>query len=151
LGTAQDKIQLLLTDMVLPDGMMGRELAEKLKARTEKLKVVINQRYSASVVGKGPTLVEGVNFLQKAISSAKTRANGAGLPESTRDWRIIVESEGQVIRVPDLSAYWGLVELAPPNLFHAAVSGPERSMDHLHLSSVTKLRSLWVKAGRSVP
>jgi PAS domain S-box-containing protein len=58
-------IQLLLTDMVLPDGMMGRELAEKLKGEKPQLKVIYTSGYSANVVGKGPSLVEGVNFLQK--------------------------------------------------------------------------------------
>ncbi|MGB7746682.1 MAG: response regulator [Verrucomicrobiia bacterium] len=61
----KDGIQLLLTDMVLPDGMMGRELAEKLKGEKPQLKVIYTSGYSASVVGKGPSLVEGVNFLQK--------------------------------------------------------------------------------------
>ena len=61
----KDGIQLLLTNMVLPDGMMGRELAEKLKGEKPQLKVIYTSGYSASVVGKGPSLVEGVNFLQK--------------------------------------------------------------------------------------
>jgi PAS domain S-box-containing protein len=67
----KDKIQLLLTDMVLPDGMMGRELAEKLKGEKPRLKVVYTSGYSANVVGKGPALVEGVNFLQKPYHPQK--------------------------------------------------------------------------------
>ena len=67
----KDEIQLLLTDMVLPDGMMGRELAEKLKGEKPQLKVVFTSGYSASVVGKGPSLVEGVNFLQKPYHPQK--------------------------------------------------------------------------------
>ena len=67
----KDKIQLLLTDMVLPDGMMGRELAEKLQGEKPHLKVVYTSGYSASVVGKGPALVEGVNFLQKPYHPQK--------------------------------------------------------------------------------
>ena len=70
-GQHKDEIQLLLTDMVLPDGMMGRELAEKLKGEKPKLKVVYTSGYSASVVGKGPALVEGVNFLQKPYHPQK--------------------------------------------------------------------------------
>ena len=61
----KDRIQLLLTDMVLPDGMMGRELAEKVKGEKPQLKVIYTSGYSANVAGKGPSLVEGVNFLQK--------------------------------------------------------------------------------------
>ena len=67
----KDEIQLLLTDMVLPDGMMGRELAEKLKGEKPQLKVIYTSGYSASVVGKGPSLVEGVNFLQKPYHPQK--------------------------------------------------------------------------------
>jgi PAS domain S-box-containing protein len=67
----KDKIQLLLTDMVLPDGMMGRELAKKLKGEKPELKVVYTSGYSASVVGKGPALVEGINFLQKPYHPQK--------------------------------------------------------------------------------
>ena len=67
----KNEIQLLLTDMVLPDGMMGRELAEKLTGEKPKLKVVYTSGYSASVVGKGPALVEGVNFLQKPYHPQK--------------------------------------------------------------------------------
>jgi PAS domain S-box-containing protein len=67
----KNEIQLLLTDMVLPDGMMGRELAEKLKGEKPKLKVVYTSGYSASVVGKGPALVEGINFLQKPYHPQK--------------------------------------------------------------------------------
>ncbi len=61
----KDEIQLLFTDMVMPDGMMGRELAEKLQGEKPRLKVIYTSGYSANVVGKGPSLVEGVNFLQK--------------------------------------------------------------------------------------
>ena len=61
----KDRIQLLLTDMVLPDGMMGRELAERVKGEKPQLKIIYTSGYSANVVGKGPSLVEGVNFLQK--------------------------------------------------------------------------------------
>ena len=67
----KDEIQLLLTDMVLPDGMMGRELADKLKGEKPQLKVIYTSGYSANVVGKGPSLVEGINFLQKPYHPQK--------------------------------------------------------------------------------
>jgi two-component system cell cycle sensor histidine kinase/response regulator CckA len=70
-GQHKDEIQLLLTDMVLPDGMMGRELAEKLKGEKPKLRVVYTSGYSANLAGKGPALVEGVNFLQKPYHPQK--------------------------------------------------------------------------------
>jgi len=58
-------IDLLLTDMVMPDGLTGRELAQKLKAQRPDLKVIFTSGYSAETVGKGSSLVGGLNFLQK--------------------------------------------------------------------------------------
>lgn len=49
----------------LPGRMMGRELAEKLNGEKPQLKVIYTSGYSANIVGKGPLLIEGVNFLQK--------------------------------------------------------------------------------------
>lgn len=61
----KEQIDLLLTDMVMPDGVTGRELAEKLRADNPDLKVVYTTGYSAELLGDGITLREGVNFLQK--------------------------------------------------------------------------------------
>ncbi len=56
------EIQLLLTDMVLPGGMTGRELAVSLQERKPDLKVVYTTGYSQDLLeAKG----EPVNFLQK--------------------------------------------------------------------------------------
>ena len=60
-----DKIQLLLTDMVLPDGMNGKELARRLMQKNPGLKVIYASGYSAEVAGKDLALQEGVNFLAK--------------------------------------------------------------------------------------
>ena len=61
----QQDIQLLLTDVVMPDGMTGRELAEELQAEKPGLKVIFTSGYSAEVVGGDFSMREGVNFLQK--------------------------------------------------------------------------------------
>jgi len=61
----QGKIQLLLTDIIMPDGMNGYELARRLQTAKPKLKVIYTSGYSGEVVGKGLELTEGVNFLQK--------------------------------------------------------------------------------------
>ena len=63
-------IHLLLTDMVMPDGMTGRELAERLQAEKPELKVIFTSGYNADA-GKGPPLIEGVNFLQKPYPSGR--------------------------------------------------------------------------------
>jgi len=58
-------VDLLLTDMVMPDGISGLQLAERLKTENPGLKVVFTTGYSAELLGKDFELREGVNFLQK--------------------------------------------------------------------------------------
>ena len=67
----REKIDLLLTDMVMPDGVTGRELADKLKADNPKLRVVYTTGYSAELLGDGIVLRDGVNFLQKPYPPQK--------------------------------------------------------------------------------
>ncbi len=67
----QPQVDLLLTDMIMPDGISGRQLAEKLKAENPKLKVVYTTGYSADLLGSDFVLVEGVNFLQKPYPPQK--------------------------------------------------------------------------------
>ena len=57
--------------MVMPDGMSGRDLAERLMAQRPHLKVIYTSGYSSDVLGKEPALVEGVNFLQKPYDPRK--------------------------------------------------------------------------------
>ena len=61
----KEHIDLLLTDMVMPDGMTGKELAEKLKADNPGLKVIYTTGYSSELLGDDIILNDGVNFLQK--------------------------------------------------------------------------------------
>lgn len=46
------QIDLLLTDMVMPDGMTGRELAEQLQAERPQLKVLFVTGYSPELAGR---------------------------------------------------------------------------------------------------
>jgi len=64
-------VDLLLTDMVMPDGISGRQLAEKLKADNPHLKVVYTTGYSPELMGQEVALREGVNFLQKPYPPQK--------------------------------------------------------------------------------
>ncbi len=64
-------VDLLLTDMVMPDGISGRQLAEKLKADNPGLKVIYTTGYSPDLMGNDVALHEGVNFLQKPYPPQK--------------------------------------------------------------------------------
>lgn len=67
----RSEIDLLLTDMVLPDGMNGRELAEKLVAEKESLKVIFNSGYSHGSFGdRMEFLKPGQKFLPKPFVPA---------------------------------------------------------------------------------
>jgi len=59
------EIDLLLTDMVMPEGMSGRQLAERLQAEDPGLKVIYTSGYSPGMAGKDIALLEGFNFLAK--------------------------------------------------------------------------------------
>jgi signal transduction histidine kinase/ActR/RegA family two-component response regulator len=61
----KDEIDLLLTDMVMPEGVSGRQLAERLQAEDPKLKVIYTSGYSPGMAGKDIALLEGFNFLAK--------------------------------------------------------------------------------------
>ena len=55
----QGKIQLLLTDIVMPEGMSGRELTARLQAENPALKVLFTSGYSADIAGRELALLEG--------------------------------------------------------------------------------------------
>jgi len=65
----RDGIHLLLTDVVMPGGMSGIDLGERLLKENPKLKVIYNSGYSAEVAGKDFPLKEGVNFLIKPFQT----------------------------------------------------------------------------------
>jgi PAS domain S-box-containing protein len=65
------EINLLLTDMVMPGGMTGKELGEKLSLENPKLKVIYMSGYSTDLIGKDFPLQEGVNFLPKPFQAQK--------------------------------------------------------------------------------
>jgi len=48
----QGKIDLLLTDMVMPGGVSGAELAQQLRQRKPDLRVIYSSGYSSEIVGK---------------------------------------------------------------------------------------------------
>lgn len=64
-------IDLLFTDMVMPDGLNGRQLAEQLLASRPELKVIYTSGYSTDMAEADLTLRESLNFLQKPYPSQK--------------------------------------------------------------------------------
>jgi DNA-binding NtrC family response regulator len=64
-------VDLLLTDMVMPGGMMGGELAARLLGQSPRLKVIYTSGYSPGMAGRDISLLEGGNFLPKPYSIGK--------------------------------------------------------------------------------
>jgi PAS domain S-box-containing protein len=65
------RVDLLLTDVVMPEGVSGGQLAEQLRAQQPSLKVLFMSGYPGDVAGRGLDLREGKNFLQKPFISAQ--------------------------------------------------------------------------------
>jgi len=58
--------------MVMPEGMTGRQLAEKLRAQNPALRIIYSSGYSVDLVSdEGLDLREGLNFLQKPYHPQK--------------------------------------------------------------------------------
>lgn len=66
----QHQIALVLTDMVMPDGISGHDLAQRLRTRNPLVKIIYTSGYSAEIAGKQISLQEGVNFLPKPFTPA---------------------------------------------------------------------------------
>ncbi|MGH7992144.1 MAG: response regulator [Limisphaerales bacterium] len=61
-------VALLLTDLVMPGGVSGRELARRLQQDKPQLKVIFTSGYSAEIAGRQLQLRSGENFMQKPFS-----------------------------------------------------------------------------------
>jgi two-component system cell cycle sensor histidine kinase/response regulator CckA len=48
----QGRVDLLLTDMIMPGGMTGKKLAEQLRCRKSDLKIIYTSGYSPELMGK---------------------------------------------------------------------------------------------------
>jgi two-component system cell cycle sensor histidine kinase/response regulator CckA len=65
------EVDLLLTDMVMPGGVSGPQLAQKLQAEDAGLKVIYTSGYSPGMAGKDIALLDGFNFLPKPYPPQK--------------------------------------------------------------------------------
>ena len=61
----KNEIDLLLTDVVMPDGLNGRELAGLFQAERLELRVLYTSGFNFEVLRANGSLEEGVNFIQK--------------------------------------------------------------------------------------
>jgi PAS domain S-box-containing protein len=75
---APDAIQLLLTDMVMPQ-ISGAALAEQLKAERPKLKVIITSGYTDNPIVTPDRLGPDMAFLQKPFSAAELARSVRGV------------------------------------------------------------------------
>lgn len=60
-----DRVRILITDIVLPGGLSGAELARELRERRGELGVVFMSGYSARLAGQSLPLPAGYAFVQK--------------------------------------------------------------------------------------
>ena len=85
----QDEIDLLLTDMVMPEGVSGVDLAQKLVAKMPQLKVIFTSGYTMDDMSSEFLAHNNAQFLQKPytrttlaravrkkLDGATRRANG---------------------------------------------------------------------------
>jgi two-component system cell cycle sensor histidine kinase/response regulator CckA len=64
-------IRLLLTDLVMPDGMSGIELGERIVGDDPQMRVIYMSGYSPEIAGRNIELQEGSNFLAKPFNPQK--------------------------------------------------------------------------------
>jgi PAS domain S-box-containing protein len=66
----RDRIDLLYTDMVMPEGLNGLELAEQMRLEKPGLKVIISSGYSTEISSQGIPTESGFCYLAKPSPSA---------------------------------------------------------------------------------
>lgn len=67
----KNRVNLLLTDMVMPDGVTGRDLAQQLQRSKPGLNVVYTSGYELDAEASRDTSERGVHFLQKPYDMRK--------------------------------------------------------------------------------
>ncbi|WP_419897046.1 response regulator [Roseomonas sp. USHLN139] len=97
-------IELLFTDLGLPNGMNGRQLAEEALRRRPDLKVVYATAYATDAVLRDGVLEPGVELLNKpytfAVLGRRLRAVlGGGVKAAARTPRILVVEDDPLVRM----------------------------------------------------
>src|SRR5262249_47926058 len=65
------RIDLVFTDVIMPGGMSGRDLAERLRQRSPRVKIVFTSGYSPSRAGRKQDILQGLTFLPKPYTPTK--------------------------------------------------------------------------------
>lgn len=68
---AGGRVDLLLTDMAMPHGMSGRELAAKLQKENPRLPVIFSSGYSQEMLERNARTLDGQTFLSKPYRPAE--------------------------------------------------------------------------------
>ena len=63
-------VDLLLTDVVMPGGVSGKELADSLQASQPDLKVVFMSGYNADVIATRGILDPGISIIEKPFTTS---------------------------------------------------------------------------------
>ena len=67
-GELHGDVDLLFTDMIMPEGMNGLELASKLRTFKPGLKVMVSSGYSTELVQQGAPVAHDVTYIPKPCS-----------------------------------------------------------------------------------
>lgn len=70
-GTISGEVDMLLTDMVMPGGVSGHQLAQQLMAKKPGLKTIYTSGYSAEMFRRDSTLPEDAVLLRKPYTAAQ--------------------------------------------------------------------------------
>ncbi len=68
LKSSNDRVSLLLTDVVMP-AINGKELYEEIAEQYPDIKVLYISGYTDDIIGQRGILEEGINFIEKPFSS----------------------------------------------------------------------------------
>jgi two-component system cell cycle sensor histidine kinase/response regulator CckA len=67
----RDKVDLLLTDIAMPRGVSGRDLAERLRKEAPQLPVIFSSGYSLEMIERNDDAVRGATYLSKPYRPAQ--------------------------------------------------------------------------------
>jgi CheY-like chemotaxis protein len=78
--THRKDVSLVLTDLVVPGGLSGQQLARRLQADRPKLKVLYVSGYSADLAGGGTSIAQRGKICPKTVPAQQTTGNYPAVP-----------------------------------------------------------------------